>query len=216
MKIAQLTLLSLIGTKIKKNGRKLLLTLPSKYDKLLLTTYKEKKVDYPIPASVTQMPESNATFVKELVEAGELKPLYDPKATIVVRKGYYYGTPSDSKFDLENADDISRTYWRLDALQETNNRNSRAQDKVKDYLVENFDEIGEEHATEIANILGIDLSKEVEVEFTVTIKATISMPVNEDVSDLSVYDFDITLESNESKYEVQEFDADIDSIDERY
>jgi hypothetical protein len=162
------------------------------------------------------MPESNATFVKELVEAGELKPLYDPKATIVVRKGYYYGTPSDSKFDLENADDISRTYWRLDALQETNNRNSRAQDKVKDYLVENFDEIGEEHATEIANILGIDLSKEVEVEFTVTIKATISMPVNEDVSDLSVYDFDITLESNESKYEVQEFDADIDSIDERY
>jgi hypothetical protein len=162
------------------------------------------------------MPESNATFVKELVEAGELKPLYDPKATIVVRKGYYYGTPSDSKFDLENADDISRTYWRLDAVQETNNRNSRAQDKVKDYLVENFDEIGEEHATEIANILGIDLSKEVEVEFTVTIKATISMPVNEDVSDLSVYDFDITLESNESKYEVQEFDADIDSIDERY
>jgi len=162
------------------------------------------------------MPETNATFVKELVEAGELKPLYDPKATIVVRKGYYYGTPSDSKFDLENADDISRTYWRLDAVQETNNRNSRAQDKVKDYLVENYDEIGEEHATEIANIFSIDLSKEVEVEFTVTIKATISMPVNEEVSDLSIYDFDITLESNESKYEVQDFDADIDSIDERY
>jgi hypothetical protein len=163
-----------------------------------------------------QLPKTNATFVKEMVEAGELKPLYDPKATIVVRKGYYYGTPSDSKFDLENADDISRTYWRLDALQESNSRNSKAQDKLKDYLVENYDEIGEEHATEIANIFSIDLSKEVEVEFTVTIKATISMPVNEDVSDLSVYDFDITLESNESKYEVQEFDADIDSIDEKY
>ena len=173
-------------------------------------------MDYPIPASVTQMPESNATFVKELVEAGELKPLYDPKATIVVRKGYYYGTPSDSKFDLENADDISRTYWRLDAVQETNNRNSRAFDKVKDYLVENFDEIGEEHATEIATILGIDLSKTVDVEFNVTIKATISIPVNEDVSDLSVYDFDIEISSNESKYEIEESDADIDSIDERY
>ena len=173
-------------------------------------------MDYPIPASVTPMPETNATFVKELVEAGELKPLYDPKATIVVRKGYYYGTPSDSKFDLENADDISRTYWRLDALQESNSRNSKAVDKLKDYLVENYDEIGEEHATEIANIFSIDLSKEVEVEFTVTIKATVSMPVNEEVSDLSIYDFDITLESNESKYEVQDFDADIDSIDERY
>ena len=169
-------------------------------------------MDYPIPASVTPMPETNATFVKELVEAGDVKPLYDPKATIVVRKGYYYGTPSDSKFDLENADDISRTYWRLDALQETNNRNSRAQDKLKDYLVENFDEIGEEHATEIANIFGIELSKEVEVEFDVRIKATISIPVNEDVSDLSVYDFDITIESNESKYEIEESDADIESI----
>ena len=199
-----------------KNGRKLLLTLPPKYDKLLLQPTKEKTVDYPIPASVTQMPESNATFVKELVEAGELKPLYDPKATIVVRKGYYYGTPSDSKFDLENADDISRTYWRLDAVQETNNRNSKAQDRLKDYLVENYDEIGEEHATEIANIFSIDLSKEVEVEFNVTIKATVSIPVNEDVSDLSVYDFDIEISSNESKYEIQDFDADIDSIDERY
>jgi hypothetical protein len=159
---------------------------------------------------------SEPTFAKELIEAGDIKPIYDPKATIVVRKGYYYGTPSDSKFDLENAEDISRTYWRLDAVQETNNRNSRAHDKLKDYLVENFDEIGEEHATEIANILSIDLSKTVDVEFNVTIKATISIPVNEDVSDLSVYDFDIEISSNESKYEIEESDADIDSIDERY
>jgi hypothetical protein len=201
---------------MKRNGKRFLLTFQPKYDKLLLQPTKEKNVDYPIPASVTQMPESNATFVKELVEAGELKPLYDPKATIVVRKGYYYGSPSDSKFDLENADDISRTYWRLEALQETNNRNSRAQDKLKDYLVENFDELGEEHATEIANIFSIDLTKEVEVEFTVSIKATITIPVNEDVSDLSTYDFDVEISSNESKYEVEQFDADIDSIDERY
>jgi len=146
----------------------------------------------------------------------DYKPEYDPKATIVVRKGYYYGTPSDSKFEVENADDISRAFWRVDALQSTNNSNSLAQGKLKDYLVENFDEIGEEHANAIANIFGMDLSKEVEVEFNVTIKATVSMPINEDVSDLSVYDFDITIESNESNYEILDFDADIDSIDERY
>jgi hypothetical protein len=216
MKIVQLTLLSLVGIKMMKNGRKLLLTLPPKYDKLLLQPTKEKNVDFPIPATVTQMPESNATFVKEMVEAGDLQPLYDPKATIVVRKGYYYGTPSDAKYDLENADDISRAFWRVDALQSTNNSNSRAHDKLKDYLVENFDEIGEEHATEIANIFGMDLSKTVDVEFNVTIKATISIPVNEDVSDLSVYDFDVEICSNESRYEVDEYDADIDSIDERY
>jgi hypothetical protein len=182
-----------------KNGKRLLLTFLPKYDKLLLQPTKEKNVDFPIPATVT-----------------EYKPEYDPKATIVVRKGYYYGTPSDSKFEVENADDISRAFWRVDALQSTNNSNSRAQDKLKDYLVENFDEIGEEHATEIANIFGMDLSKTVDVEFNVTIKATISIPVNEDVSDLSVYDFDVEICSNESRYEVDEYDADIDSIDERY
>jgi hypothetical protein len=197
MKIVLLTLLSLVGIKMMKNGRKLLLTLPPKYDKLLLQPTKEKNVDFPIPATIT-----------------EYKPEYDPKATIVVRKGYYYGTPSDSKFEVENADDISRAFWRVDALQSTNNSNSRAQDKLKDYLVENFDEIGEEHATEIANIFGMDLSKTVDVEFNVTIKATISIPVNEDVSDLSVYDFDVEISSSE--YEIDEFDADIDSIDERY
>ena len=158
-------------------------------------------MDFPIPATVTPMTEQVA-----------VTPAYDPKATILVRKGYYYGSPADSKYEMENADDISRTYWRLDALQETNNRNSRAQDKLKDYLVENYDEIGEEHATEIANIFGIELSKEVEVVFDVTIRATISVPVGKDVEDLSVYDFDIEISSNESEYEIEEFDADIDSI----
>ena len=195
-----------------KNGRKLLLTLPPKYDKLLLQPTKEKNVDFPIPATVTDYTgRPNSETILESVA-----PVYDPKATIVVRKGYYYGTPSDSKFEVENADDISRAFWRVDALTSTNNSNSKAQDKLKDYLVENFDEIGEEHANAIANIFGMDLSKEVEVEFNVTIKATVSMPINEDVSDLSIYDFDITIESNESNYEILDFDADIDSIDERY
>ena len=158
-----------------------------------------------IPATITPMTDQVA-----------VTPAYDPKATILVRKGYYYGTPSDSKFEVENADDISRTYWRLDALKETNDRNSRAQDKVKEYLVENYDEIGSEHADEIARILGIDLHKTVDVEFNVTIKATITIPMDKDVDDLSVYDFDITIESNESDYEIEESDAEIDSIRELY
>jgi hypothetical protein len=159
-------------------------------------------VDFPIPATITPMSEQVA-----------VTPAYDPKATILVRKGYYYGTASgDSKFEVENADDISRTYWRLEAVQETNNRNSRAYDKVKEYLVDNYDEIGEEHANEIATILGIDLHKIVDVIFDVTIRASISIPMNKDVDDLSVYDFDIEISSNESDYEIEESEADIDSI----
>ena len=142
--------------------------------------------------------------------------LYDANKTLIIKKGYYYASPANLEYAEVNADDVSRTYWQKDALKETNDRNGRAIDKLKDYLVENYDEIGEEHATEIANILVIDLSKTIDVEFNVTIKATVSIPVNEDASDLSVYDFDIEISSNESKYEIEEYDADIDSIDERY
>lgn len=152
-------------------------------------------MDFPIPATIT-----------------EYKPEYDPKATVIIKKGYYYASPEQSRYETENADDISRAFWRVDALTETNQRNSQAQDKLKDYLVENYEDIGEEHATEIANIFGIELSKTVEVVFDVTIRATVSIPVNKDVDDLSAYDFDIEISSNESDYEIEESDADIDDI----
>jgi hypothetical protein len=138
--------------------------------------------------------------------------LYDANKTLIIKKGYYHESPANIEYAEVNADDISRTYWRVDALKETNDRNSRTVDSVKEYLVENYEDIGEEHATEIANILGIDLSKTVEVVFDVTIRATISVPVGKDVDDLSVYDFDIEITSNESEYEIEESEADIDSI----
>lgn len=138
--------------------------------------------------------------------------LYDANKTVIIKKGYYHESPANIEYAEVNADDISRTYWRVGALTETNNRNSRTVDSVKEYLVENFEDIGEEHATEIANLLGVDLSKTIEVVFDVTIRATISVPVNKDVEDLSVYDFDIEISSNESEYEIEESEADIDSI----
>ena len=169
-------------------------------------------MDYPIPASVTEYTDRpNAEAILEAIA-----PVYNPKATMLIKKGYYYASPEQSRYEVENADDISRAFWRVDALTETNQRNSRAQDKLKDYLVENFEDIGEEYANEIANIMGIELSKSVEVEFNVTIKATITIPVNEEVSDLSTYDFDVEISSNSNDYEIEQFDADIDSIDERY
>jgi hypothetical protein len=152
-------------------------------------------VDFPIPATLT-----------------EYKPEYDPNAKMVIKKGYYYASPANLEYAEVNADDVSRTYWKADALKETNDRNSRAQDKVKDYLVENYEEIGSEHSDEIARLLGIDLHKTVEVIFDVTIRATITVPMDKDVEDLSVYDFDIEISSNESDYEIEESESDIDSI----
>ena len=158
-------------------------------------------MDFPIPGSIAPM-----------TEQVTLTPSYDPNAEMLIKKGYYYGTPANVEYATVTADDISRTYWKADALKETNDRNSRAQDKVKDYLVENYEEIGSEHSDEIARLLGIDLHKTVEVIFDVTIRATITVPMDKDVEDLSVYDFDIEISSNESDYEIEESEADIDSI----
>ena len=137
--------------------------------------------------------------------------LYDPNKTIIVKKGYYYSSLANAEFAEVKADDVSRTYWQKDALQETNNRNGDAIDKVKEYLTENYDEL-EEHADEIARILGLDLCKTVEIEFDVTITATVSLPIGKDFSDLSVYDFDIEFSTNEQEYEIEEFDAVIDRM----
>jgi hypothetical protein len=185
------------------------LTFLPKYDKLLLQPTKEKIVDYPIPASVTEYTDRpNAQTILESVAPME----YDKSRTIVINK-HYYGTP---EYALVNAEDVSMKYWRHTALTQRVANYESSHDKAKDYLVENFEDIGEDYAKELASILNIDLSKEVEVEFNVTIKATITIPVNEEVSDLSTYDFDVEISSNNNDYEIEQFDADIDSIDERY
>ena len=150
-------------------------------------------MDFPIPATIAPME-------------------YDRAKTLVINK-QYYGTP---EYALVSAEDVSMKYWRHSALTQRVANYESAHDKLKDYLVENFDSIGEDNAKDIATILNIDLSKSVEVEFNVTIRATITIPFNEEVSDLSTYDFDVELISNNGDYDVEDSDADIDSIDERY
>ena len=57
--------------------------------------------------------------------------LYDANKTVIIKKGYYHESPANIEYAEVNADEISRTYWRVGALTETNNRNSRTVDAVK-------------------------------------------------------------------------------------
>ena len=76
------------------------------------------------------------------------------------------------------------------------------------YLKENYEDL-ELHADELANILGIELTNEVEFEMTVSITGTIVLPMGKSFDDLSEYDFDVELTCNEMDYELEQFDADI-------
>lgn len=147
-------------------------------------------MDFPIPATVTPMED---TFV------------YDPDATLVVNNGSYYSPV----YALMTSRDLSTKIMSLKNLENRVANYETCDENARQYLIENYDEIGSEHANELARLLCIDLTQSVEVEFDVKITATILVPVGKSFDDLSEYDFDITLETNEHDYEVEEFDAGI-------
>lgn len=158
-------------------------------------------MDFPTPAVVTEI----APTAPELT--------YDPYATIVYNadpQPYYNVKP-----EVIDASKVTSAI-RNDRIrgEQIVKMNGRVND-VREYLITYYEEIGEEYADKIAELLEIDLSTELEVEIAVSIKATISVPVGTTAYDLSTYDFDVELTCNERDYEIQDYDADVESIVER-
>lgn len=149
-------------------------------------------MEFPVPATITDA------------------LVYDPYATVVYNASTSYF--SEEKPEKITADKITTLVRNERNLNQRTSNYEICHDKVKDYLVENYEDMGSEYADEIARLLQIDLSKTVEVTFQVEITATISLPVGKDFSDLSEYDFDITLETNEMEYEIDDFDATIERM----
>lgn len=134
---------------------------------------------------------------------------YDPYATIVYNAHPY--AYSGINAVTVSASDVSSTF-RNDKIRSEKIVKTNGQiEKVKEYLIENYEEL-DEHAEAIANLLDIELSREVEFEMTVTITGTIILPVGKDFDDLSEWDFDIEVSCNESDYELESFDASIDRM----
>lgn len=81
-------------------------------------------------------------------------------------------------------------------------------DKVRDYLIENLDEL-EEYAVEIARLLDIELSRTVEVEVNVTYNLTVELEAGKDVSDLNEWDFDLTISESNNDFEISDYSTDV-------
>lgn len=136
--------------------------------------------------------------------------VYDKQATIVLNKNpdYY----SEQKLSQHTATELSRVVRDS----ERHERNSvMAQGKInfaEDYIKENHESLGQEHVKALADLLGFDLFNTIEVTFQVEITANVTVPLDKKFSDLSEYDFDITIESNESDYEIDDFEATIEGM----
>lgn len=74
---------------------------------------------------------------------------------------------------------------RADALAYNNlvlKQRDRAEE-VREYLLQNYDDIGSDHADHIADLLGIELTREVVVRYTVTFEVTVNLEAGEDIDD---------------------------------
>jgi len=134
---------------------------------------------------------------------------YDPYAKIVYNSSdNYYSEVIPTIVTADKVTTVFRNQQQLAAIRDRHETNV---DKVRDYLIENYEEL-DEHAEAIAKLLNIDLSTEIEVDISVSIRATITVPVGTSVYDISTNAFDVELISNDSEYEVQDYYADVDDI----
>lgn len=139
----------------------------------------------------------------------ESLPVYDSEAKIVINANPSYW--SDPKPEVKTAGDVSGTYRQYNAIVQREARRIDQIDKVKEYLIENYDEL-EMHADEIAKLLDIELTQYVEFSMEVTITGSIAIPVGKTFDDLSEYDFEVELTCNDSDYEVDNYDVSIDRL----
>lgn len=135
---------------------------------------------------------------------------YNADATIVINEaGTYWGEVVPKQL---TASDISGTYRQYKAMTQREATKIERIDKVKDYLVENHDELGD-HAVEIAKLLDIDLDTTVSVTLNITATLEITVPFGKYIEDLSEYDFDVEITCNDSDFDIESSDYNVDSLD---
>jgi hypothetical protein len=108
---------------------------------------------------------------------------------------------------------VNRKYESLEAIEQQmsarNLNKARMIDSVKDYLIENYDDL-ELHADEIATLLDIELERE--VEYTVSMSATVTVTVKVGEDGESVINDNLFIDSSYGNITVDDYS--VDSVDE--
>lgn len=129
--------------------------------------------------------------------------VYDPYAKIVVNVSPSYSSVTPEVLEAHQVTSLKNNEeLRKQRIIKTNGQI----DNVRDYLIENYDELGD-HADEIARLLDIELTNEVTVDVNVTFSVTMTLPMGTDANDVEGHDFSFDLISENSDYEIQDFDT---------
>ena len=133
-------------------------------------------MDFPIPATVTE----SAIIIDPQVD---YRDRYSENDCIVLIKSGY---AENAVYQELTSRQIENQFARLANFEGRVAKYNNDKDNIKNVLTTALEDetIEQEVANDIARILGIDLSRSVNVTVTVQFDLTISVPVDEDVDDI--------------------------------
>lgn len=121
---------------------------------------------------------------------------YDSTASIVLNPSEYIEkTALDLNYDLR----------RLDSYRSIANTQSSAIESVKDYLIENYDDLTH-HADEIAQLLDIELTRDVVYTVSMTAVVTVTCSPSDDAE--SLINDALFIDANSNYINVDEYEVD--------
>ena len=101
--------------------------------------------------------------------------------------------------------DLARAKAHTNSFSAVATRQTNMIESVKEYLLDNYDEL-ESHADEIASLLDIELTRE--VEYTVTMTATVTVTVAPGDDAESIISDNLYIESNSGSISVDDYEVD--------
>jgi len=101
--------------------------------------------------------------------------------------------------------DVARAKAHRDSYSAVATRQTNMIESVKEYLLDNYDEL-ESHADEIASLLDIELTRE--VEYTVTMTATVTVTVAPGDDAESIISDNLYIDSNSGSISVDDYEVD--------
>ena len=137
------------------------------------------------------MNESTPTPVPTLAEQ------YDHWAPVVLEL--------HGEFVSKTVSDLEYAYKRVDSYRSISNTMTTNIESVKNYLIENYEELGT-HADEIATLLDIELSSEVEYSVSMTVTVTVTVAPGDDAE--SLISRNLYVESNDGNISVDDYEVD--------
>jgi len=131
---------------------------------------------------------------------------YDPYAKIVINKKPDYFSTGD--FVEMTGYELSSIVRNETIYRTENVKRSNAISEVQDYLVDNYDDL-ESHADAIAELLGLSLTKTVEIEVNVTFNITAELKAGTDVDTIDEYNLEFTVDSTTDDFEISDYSSDV-------